>query len=428
VWPTPEKPWTLLARTYEAGKAVWGRDRFFGRERELQKILAALAGGMDQPFLLRGPRRMGKSSILRQLDWLLKNQAELRNVYSLDESHLDELSVVRPVLIDLQSLAEAGSAAKIEFFSTLLKRVCDALDRDAMPWPATAANPVDALANCLKILLAGKRSSLLIMVDEWDEVYRKGLEKLDSNLRSLMQEVQQVNWIISSTWITRHESGDGASPLHNMCDIMEIKEADWVPARAIVTEPAHRIGVRWHGHAVVAAVDQMGQLPFLIQMLCAAVIDRLNSERRNVVQIDTVRAVVAEMAQGKLPIAEAYFKSIFHNYARGQDNSDAVRAMGWVILWVLNKQQTLSKEEIKRRVLEQISSKLKWSPMFEAEFEDQFTLLDTVQSVIVKQEEQRYHFRVPVFRAWFDCKAKEDYPQMIKRLRHDLQVSGEMNL
>lgn len=434
VRPPPANPWTLFANPYEAGIAVYGPDRFFGREKELSEILSRLAGGITQPLLVLGPRRMGKTSILKQIVWLLSHQEELRSdIYSLGQAHLEELDRVRPIIIDLQSLNEVGSAAKDLFFSTLLERACDAIGHhEAIPWPAKAPNPVNAFRKCLGELLKGTRSRLLVMVDEWDEVSRKGLETLGPNLRSLMLDEQRVNWILSSTWIKRHEEGSG-SPLNNMCHIIEVKEAEWAAARAIVIEPARRIGLHWHGPAVVKAVLQMGQLPFLIQMLCSAVIDRLNSDRHNVVEIETAHAIVGQMGQRSLPTAAKYFLSIFADYSPGRDNRDAVRAMGWMVLWFLNKEHPtpLSQNEIRRRVLEavqeRVSHESQWVPKFDEEFLDQFGLLAEVQHVIVQDEKGLYQIRIPVFRAWFNSRAEELYPQMIDRLRHDLHTQRGLN-
>ncbi|MFZ1106878.1 MAG: ATP-binding protein [Rhodomicrobium sp.] len=427
VRPPPHRPWALLSTPYEAGIAVFGRDRFFGRDTELRKIFSVLAGGITQPVLIRGPRRMGKTSLLKQIEWLLKNQDELHSAaHSLGKNQLEALGVIRPVVINLQSISATGAAANAQFFSRLLDRVCDAAGHEAISWAPEDADPVYAFRNGLDRVLTAKQCRLLIMVDEWDETSRPGLERLGANLRSVMLDEQRVNWIICSTWIMRHEGRQSGSPLHNMCHILEVKEPDWKSARTIVTEPSHRIGLHWHGHAVVAAVEQSGRLPFLIQTLGAAAVDRLNSDGRKpppVVGIETVNAVIGQMVRGDLSTTGEYFQSIFD---QGGDGEDAVRAMGWMILWVLNRAHpaSLSLESVRRQIFDLAkeggSPRMQWASRFDSEFADQFVLLDNVQYVIEQDEERLYHIRVPIFRAWFNFKAAELFPQMMDRLRNTL--------
>lgn len=69
--------------------------------------------------------------------------------------------------------------------------------------------------------------------------------------------------------------------------------------------------------------------------------------------------------------------------------------------------------------------KPQWKSKFDQEFDDQFTLLHKVQYVIAADEEQLYQIRVPIFRDWFNFRAKELYLQKIGRLCNDLTRGAE---
>ena len=423
------------AQPYEAGIAVFGRKRFFGREAELGKVFSMLVAGITQPILLRGPRRMGKTSLMLQIQWLLDNPGELAK-YRLEADEA-ALRLIRPVFTNLQDLTETGPAAVIQFLDELLRKIGKALASDRpVSLPERAPHPVGAFRRTLdELLQQGGGLRPLVMVDEWDEVTRPRMEGLARNLRSLMLEEQRVNWMISSTWMMRHEGRNSSSPLHNMCDIMEIRDVDRETATRIVLGRSKYFGLDWHGWAVVAAADQTGQWPYLIQMLGAEAVDLLIREHREpLVEIETVRAVIGRMVRGDLARAETLFRSIYVQRSPSGDDGDAVRALGWWILWVLNQagawvlnsegENALSKTELMLAVAaalpQEIRNDRRFSTWFDTEFDDQFQLLDEVHYVIKADEAQRYRIRVPIFRDWFNHSAQRLHPEMADRLGADL--------
>ena len=57
---------------YVVGQWVRG-ERFYGRQRHLEEILA----GPRESLWLLGTRRIGKTSLLRQLEWIASQRPEL---------------------------------------------------------------------------------------------------------------------------------------------------------------------------------------------------------------------------------------------------------------------------------------------------------------------------------------------------------------
>ena len=108
---------------FEVGRPVSGAGTaFFGRQEELSKILARLAKeGGTQPLALRGPRRIGKSSLLRELEAILDHPGEEGRTLNLAPELQSAVANIRPVVASLQRMerVERGDA---ESFARFLPR------------------------------------------------------------------------------------------------------------------------------------------------------------------------------------------------------------------------------------------------------------------------------------------------------------------
>jgi len=138
------------------------------------------------------------------------------------------------------------------------------------------------------------------------------------------------------------------------------------------------------------------------------------------------------MAQGELPTAKNHFESIFARPDETADKRDAVRTIGWLILWMLNEEQSgpdprgLTWQDLSTRVEQQAPERVRgrsdWPGWFSREFKDQMDLLHEVQHVILIASDTQgcYRIRVPVFGAWFNTTQKENFRLMIEALAADL--------
>lgn len=408
VRPASERRWAYIESPYEAGIAVFGPQRFFGRQRELIEIFARLIGGITQPIMLRGPRRMGKTSVLRQVAWLLNHPDELA-LLGLTPEQITRLAPIRPAIISLQSLSESAGRATAQFFEIALQAISAALGERDGPLPEMLSrNPVRAFNQQIGIWLdryPGTR--LLVIVDEWDEIRRREFSSLERNLRSVMLEEQRVNWIVSSTWALSQEVRRYGSPFYNMCHAVEVREVDWESAVSIVTRPAERVGLDWHGEAVVAALELTGRRPYLIQLLGSAIVDYLNSERQSrTVTTDVVTAVAGRFVRGQTPTASQHFNFIWPDERQPATSEDAVRWLGRLILWALDCAYPVPlsgleiKEFIRGAFYKHGFTSLAGEP-FDDEFDDQMTLLEKIFDVISTTGDKRYFFSVGLVRNWF---------------------------
>ncbi len=408
VRPASERQWAYIELPYEAGIAVFGSQRFFGRQRELIEIFTRLMSGITQPIMLRGPRRLGKTSLLRQIGWLLNHPDDLAAL-GLAPAQISRLLPIRPAIVTLQSLNETGSQAVGQFFSGVLGEIVQAFDgRDTSVLGPLGNYPVRAFTERVGALLKEHPGArLLVIVDEWDEVRREEFRPLERNLRSVMLEEQRVNWIVSSTWALSQEVRTYGSPFYNMCHAIEVREVDWESAVRIITEPAQRVGLDWYGEAVVAALELTGRRPYLIQLLGSAIVDYLNNERRSrTITPEVVTAVAGRFLHRPATSVSQYFNFIWPDEPQSAGSEDAVRWLGRLILWALDSVDPLALSRLEIREFVRSGFRRYDLPSLEGEayddeFDDQMTLLERIFDVIAATGGDRYRFGVALVRNWF---------------------------
>jgi hypothetical protein len=432
----PSKPWTLIPTPYQAGLPVEQPDQFFGREGDIEKLLSLLLGEVDQPVLLRAPRRMGKTSLMMKIARLIRDPEALR-AYPLHSTQIAALKWFVPVYFSLQDLTETGIAGNRQFFLALLGRVHEALTgTTATIVPESDPDPVKSFNDSIKKLVTSTRKKPLILIDEWDLIVESRLESLQGNLRSAVTgqgtgipRSERAHWVLASTWFKRHEEGTGSGLLQTN-NTREIAELDWVSARSLLIASAVRVGLHWHGHAVVHAATQTFRWPFLLQMLAAEVVEMLNRERAPpTVTIEVVRAAIGRMVCGDVPSTQNFFDSFFIGRSRTRGDLDAVRTVGWLILWVLSQPgldpNGQNADELRQRVTGLAPDELRAGTFrsgwfLKEEFDDQLSLLSEVHALIKQDARGRYGIRVPIFRDWFKTTQHPRLDQMLGSLRGDL--------
>ena len=392
---------------YEVGRPVYGSGNFFGRHDETERVLNHLVKGSTQPILLRGPRRIGKTSLLRQIKLVLEDRQELqrRRLYSELET---QLGSIHPVFVSLQSISRSSQNYVAHFLQTIVEEICVALrvegDEQQISKSFERSFPTRAFMKQInRVFTQRPNERLLVLIDEWDEVYREEYSELGRNLRFLMQEEQRVSWVFSSTWTLSKEGGQYGSPFFNTLFTIELTQMDWPSAVQLVNVPSQAMGVTWHGEAVVAALEQTGRRPYLIQLLCSKIVDYLIEKSTSVVDTDTVAIVVNQIITQAHATAQ-YFGSLWNDEDVPSSDKNSVHWVGRLILWALDSSNSKSLTrlgirnaivgEFKRRSIELPDQKF-----FDREFDDQMTQLQWIFDVITLDNE-RYIFSIPLVQRW----------------------------
>lgn len=393
-----------IGNLFQAGPPVAGAGRFFGRQHEIDQIISRLIGGITQPILLRGPRRMGKTSILRQLEWLLKTNKELRTINLSPQQEL-QLNSCIPVFHTLQSIKDPDDSAN--FFQSIYEDICESLGLTFDPIALTRQfhrSPTRAFMKQMAQVFAQRpHIRPLVIIDEWDELYRPAYARLAVNLRALMEGEVRVNWVVSSTWTLSEEAGRYGSPFYNQAFTIELGSMAWEAAVELVTLPSQRMGLNWQGEAVVALLELTGRRPYLIQLLCSKLIDYLRIKNSNEVDPETVSVIASQIVR-EAQATTQYFGFLWKD--EQGESLDGVNWMGRLILWALDRHypRPLTRTEI-RETIETELRRRKFSipreTFFGQEFNDQITQLQWIFDAITL-EGDRYSFSIPLVQRWLN--------------------------
>jgi hypothetical protein len=286
--PNPYAPGTPLAP---------GSPIFFGREDLFQFIAENMAGLARQNILvLIGQRRMGKTSFLQQLP------------ARLGEDYM-------PVYIDGQSLGiDPGMA---NFFYDLSLAIVDALAEQgievAEPEPADfAERPSGAFERGFlpAVFQAIGGRQLLLLFDEFEELeMRVKSGRLEPTVfpffRHLMQHVEGLGFIFVGTHRMEALSSDYWSIFFNIALYKQVAFLGDRAARELIVKPVAGAG---HGLGYDdLAVDKMLRVtaghPYFLQLICHALVNYANRERRGYLTIRDVNDILEEM----LELGEAHF-------------------------------------------------------------------------------------------------------------------------
>jgi hypothetical protein len=415
-------PFKVKVNRYQFGRPIQEPDDFFGRRAELLDILSLLAAGGKQNVLLRGPRRMGKTSLFYMLQRALE-ESNTRHSFDVPPEWDPDLDRVRPVLITLQSVAIRDDLTHIDqFFRALLEQICQALGIQPAIAQATVANyttrsqeigAATATQEQLEHILGRQRPGrhVVVLLDEYDEVYRPQGRELDIALRTVVSHEQRLTWIIASTLGLYKESKSVGSPWFNVFRIVELGQLSPGAAHDLVVAPSQAERVYWRADAIVSLLRETGLHPAFIQLFCGKLIAYLNQERTNFVLNEAIEASANQIVEEQ-ETAHSHFEFYW---------SDTNGVGKLILLIVDDSMARLKRTEIRQQVLErlevafgerprrpvedQAGNPLEWR---ELQFKDGMDWVEKITNAVSPDEQRRFHFTVPLFRRWLRRRRRQE--------------------
>jgi hypothetical protein len=398
------QPFLKKPNPYVFGVHVQDHRRFFGRRAELDELLGHVADGGPQNVLLRAPRRAGKTSLLHMVQAILRDtdrQAGVRDWFDVPASWDASLNATVPVLLNLQGIeALQKDATPTAFCRAVLHGLSDAGLRGPT-CDRLLSEPIIANAQFTRglrelVARAGGRRPV-ILLDEFD-VVEAMIEKAGfySALRTVVDDVQGVTWIVVSALGLYKEIRDYASPLFNIFKIVTMGRLDTEAARRLVTSPWETGGNLANASlsilpdAVYAILEEAGYHPYFIQMLCSKVVDFVNSTRSNQVRFSTVQQVVDRRMVIEGSAADLAFDYMWHS---------ASPTGRLLLLTLLHRDLAMAHDELKsaaRRLLED-RGRADLVEVLLTQFDDSLTRL-TYMDAVRHVSGAGYAFAVPIFR------------------------------
>lgn len=277
----------FIPNPYSTGAPTHDSRMFFGREADIAYLRDNLMREAKTVLILYGQRRSGKTTLLFQL---------------MSSGILGEHV---PVLIDMQGLALNINIRNFLFkvayaIAQAMKKnhlqVCDPVRSDFEDEPAHA---FDVFLDSTEAPLG--EGKLIVMVDEFEvleeQVFKGKLEyEIFPYLRNMLQYHQNINLLFAGTHkITEHTKWYG-SAFFNIARHHRLTHLDQAGAEALIQQPVAGY-LAYDPLAVEKILRLTDNQPYLIHLLCRAIVDYCNDRRKPYVNIHDVNLVLEEVMQ-----------------------------------------------------------------------------------------------------------------------------------
>jgi len=251
---------------YETRAPVTG-SRFFGREHEISRILA----NPDTNQAILGIRRIGKTSLLREIERILKEREENAKVVYLECSDLlSSEDYIREVVRKLnpRELPRLHMQKYVFFFPNFLERMSKQF-----------------------------KSKIIFLLDEVDNlvIMQRGDWDLFRMLRASSNK-GACQYIIAGFREAMREQYMLDSPFYNFAQEIRLSEFSRQQARELILTPMENLRVRFRGEDEVVSriYEETAGHPNLIQYYCMILLRRLDETGEREISPESLIDVYAD--------------------------------------------------------------------------------------------------------------------------------------
>ncbi len=283
---------------------------FVGRQKEIAHILEEIH---QQNFLIFGPRRIGKTSFLFQLEEELK------------EGFI-------PVYLSLQSFPDKDGIDLYNYFiEFVMEQVNSIIDLEND----------DYISN---IRFLPEEERLVLLIDEMDVLaekndYKTFLEKL----RELSQTQSNIKLVMSSGPFITKDLTDSSSPLFNMATPIAISKLSFEESEKLI-RLVEDINIQINEESVALCCQWSGGLPLYLQIIGNAIFQRLKNkeESSKVVDNNLLREIFHELRNDSIELGKFW---------------DIIDDMQKAIISIIVHEKDIIDNKILKKKLEYLSNK-----------------------------------------------------------------------
>jgi hypothetical protein len=287
---------------YQAGLPV-SSDLFFDREEELELIRRHVSSDVDNVLVLYGPRRSGKTSILKAVQ-----QKEV-------------IAPHIPVLIDLQGLIWPDYDTG-KFLYYIASVVSTTVRHFGLSITTPAVEDFSRLStvafdNFIQTVVGELNDNkMLLMFDEIQDLQTRGVERghispdVFTYLRHLMQHAgESVRFLMAGTHKLELMASQYWSVFFQIAIQHEIKPLSDEWADRLIKDPAARFLV-YDDFAIERIRLLAANQPYFIQLICLHLVSHCQEQEKNYVTVNDVNVVLDEVLQS----GSMYFSWAWHMY------------------------------------------------------------------------------------------------------------------
>jgi outer membrane protein assembly factor BamB/energy-coupling factor transporter ATP-binding protein EcfA2 len=276
-----------IPNLYSTGIPTHDSKMFYGRESEMAFLKDNLARDAKTVIVLYGQRRSGKTTLLLQLI----------NAFAHDK-HI-------PVLIDMQRVTYhitiSSFLYKVALFiaQAMQKKAISICQPDAADFKLEPTSAFDAFLDTVEDLLTGQK--LILMVDEFEILEEQVVRgKLDSEifeyLRNILQHRQNINFLFSGTHKITEYTKWYRSVFFNIARHYPLSQLTPQGAIDLIQKPVD--GFLEYEPLTVKKIRQLtADQPYLIHLMCRAIVDYCNENRKSYAAINDINTVIRDVMQ-----------------------------------------------------------------------------------------------------------------------------------
>jgi AAA+ ATPase superfamily predicted ATPase len=275
-----EKTRTLYASAqtenpYVFGEPVKDEHLFFGRVAELSELYRGVTKRNKQNFLITGPRRAGKTSLLIQLGTRLQDPF-ISLLLTPEKMGHEHHQVFRSILLHLRERVQETIGEELP-----------PLDWDITS--ATSKTPVDIFnfhfERDLKKYLAllsqrNEETRVILLLDEATFLLPDSQSENTAHdtrqefLRHLLQSHDRIACVLAGTpQILKITSA--TSPLYNIFSGIKLRGFTDDETERLIREPAQQVDIRFEDDAVARIIEYGGCSPYYTQALCSLSLEHM---------------------------------------------------------------------------------------------------------------------------------------------------------
>jgi hypothetical protein len=278
---------------YIVGMPVKSREMFFGRQNIFNWVRENISGQyQEQPLLLYGERRMGKTSILYQLQ---QNPPTPNHICLLFDLQLYSY------IIDIGEFL-------FEMASNIIMRLqeegldIEGIGLEEPNWKDYDDGPYrvfrgfcDALDRCLG------ETRIVIMLDEFGVLMSKVKEgvfdgSIFDYLRGITQRSNRFTFLFTGAYEVRRMQQDFDSILFNMPRVHKVSYLTEAEAVRLIEEPLDDLLV-YHPLVVQKIIRITACHPYFTQYICAELVNFARKAQVNLIQLHDLDLVVRDVLQ-----------------------------------------------------------------------------------------------------------------------------------